>query len=171
MPEPARIDVSEAEIEAAIRDARLFERFDRRVELASYSEGTDSIVLHLQNGVTHRVPRKLLQGLANADSESLKDIELLGRGTGLYWPALDVTHSVTGLLAGVYLGKMDAAFGRRIPERPHLRLTFQCPTTTAPAFFGRFIKNGIGTSTTVTTTIIQITSTYASSRDCTIAIP
>ena len=29
-------------------------------------------------------------------------IEILGNGTGLYWPALDVAHSVSGLLAGVY---------------------------------------------------------------------
>jgi hypothetical protein len=26
----------------------------------------------------------------------------LGRGTGLYWPALDVAHSVSALLAGVF---------------------------------------------------------------------
>ncbi len=102
MREPARIDAAEADIEAAFRDARHFERFDRHVEHASYSEGTDSIVLHLQNGVVHSIPRKLLQGLATADAESLKKIELLGRGTGVYWPTLDVAHSVSGLLAGVY---------------------------------------------------------------------
>lgn len=102
MPEPARINVSEADIDAAISDARLFDRFDRRVEHAVYSEGTDSIVLHLQDSVVHSIPRKLLQGLATADADSLRSIELLGRGTGLYWPALDVAHSVSGLLAGVY---------------------------------------------------------------------
>ena len=102
MPERAKIVASDAEIDAAIKDARLFEKFDRRVERAVYAEGTNSIVLHLENDVVHSIPRKLLQGLAEADPESLKDIELLGGGTGLYWPALDVAHSVSGLLAGVY---------------------------------------------------------------------
>ncbi len=102
MPERAKIVASDAEIDAAIKDARLFEKFDRRVERAVYAEGTNSIVLHLENDVVHSIPRKLLQGLSEADPESLKDIELLGGGTGLYWPALDVAHSVSGLLAGVY---------------------------------------------------------------------
>lgn len=102
MPKPVKIDVSESDIETAIKDARLLERFDRCVEQAVYSQGADSIVLHLKDGVVHSIPRKLLQGLAGADAGSLKNIEVLGRGSGLYWPALDVAHSVSGLLAGIY---------------------------------------------------------------------
>ena len=102
MPEPARMVTTDAEIDAALEDARRFEKYDRRVVRASYSDGTDSIVLHLENGVTLTVPRRLLQGLSEADPGALNDIELLGRGTGLYWPALDVAHLVSGLLAGVY---------------------------------------------------------------------
>jgi hypothetical protein len=56
----------------------------------------------MRNGVTHCIPRKLLQGLSEAEPGSLNKIELLGDGTGLYWPALDVAHSVSGLVAGVY---------------------------------------------------------------------
>ena len=102
MPEIAKVLTTDAEIDAAIEQARRLERFDRRVIRASYSEGTDSIVLLLENGVTLSVPRRLLQGLTEASPGDLNQIELLGRGTGLYWPALDVAPLVSGLLDGVY---------------------------------------------------------------------
>jgi hypothetical protein len=102
MPEIARVVTTDAEIDAAIEQARRLEKQDRRVVRASYSGGTDSILLLLENGVTLSIPRQLLQGLADANSSDLSNIELLGRGTGLYWPALDVAHLVSGLLAGVY---------------------------------------------------------------------
>jgi hypothetical protein len=93
---------TDAEIDAAIEEARRWEKYDRRVLRAVYSEGTDSIVLHLENGVTYSIPRRLIQGLRDANFGAIQSIELLGRGTGLYWPELDVAHLVTGLLAGIY---------------------------------------------------------------------
>jgi len=102
MPELARMASTDAEIDAAIEEARRLEKYDGRVVHASYSEGTDSILLLLEKGVTLSIPRRLLQGLSDASSGDLNQIELLGRGTGLYWPALDVAHLVSGLLEGVY---------------------------------------------------------------------
>jgi hypothetical protein len=102
MPEQARVVTSDAEIDAAIRQARAFAKYDQRVVRAVYLPRTDRFSLRMENGVTHTVPRKLLQGLSNATPAELKRIELPGRGTGLYWPALDVAHSVSGLLAGIY---------------------------------------------------------------------
>jgi hypothetical protein len=102
MPDLARVVTTDAEIDAAIREARLFEKYDQRVVRATYSARTDRILLKLENGVTHSIPRKLLQGLSEAEPSDLNKIELLGRGTGLYWPALDVAHLVSGLLAGMY---------------------------------------------------------------------
>jgi predicted TPR repeat methyltransferase len=93
---------TDAEIDASIEDARRFEKYDQRAVDACYSDSVDSIVLHLENGVKLSVPRRLLQGLTEAEPGALNNIELLGRGTGLYWPALDVAHRVSGLLAGVY---------------------------------------------------------------------
>jgi predicted TPR repeat methyltransferase len=102
MPESTRVVTTDAEIDAAIRQARIYEKYDQRVVRATYSERTDRFMLHLENGATHSIPRGLLQGLTDANSSDLNHIELLGRGTGLYWPALDVAHLVSGLLAGVY---------------------------------------------------------------------
>jgi hypothetical protein len=102
MPELARVVTTDAEIDAAIRQARIYEKYDQRVVRATYSERTDRFLLRMENGVTHVIPRRLLQGLTEADPGALNRIELLGRGTGLYWPSLDVAHSVSGLLTGVY---------------------------------------------------------------------
>ena len=102
MPELARVVTTDAEIDAAIGRARTFAKYDHRVRRAVYSARTDRFLLNLNNGVAQSIPRRLLQGLADADPDSLSDIELLGHGTGLYWPELDVAHSVSGLLAGVY---------------------------------------------------------------------
>jgi hypothetical protein len=72
-------------------------------------------------GVSYFIPRKLLQGLSIASNAELSRIEILGRGTGLYWPALDVSHSVSGLLAGIYgspnwMNRLQAeAQSRQIP--------------------------------------------------------
>jgi Protein of unknown function (DUF2442) len=102
MPEPVKIITTDEHIDAAIRDAHLFEKYDRRVARAVYADGTDSIVLHLEDGVTQSIPRRLIQGLSGAKAETLRNIELLGHGTGLYWPELDVAHHVSGLLSGIY---------------------------------------------------------------------
>jgi predicted TPR repeat methyltransferase len=96
------VAITDAKIDAAMRQTRLYEKYDRRVVRATYSDRTGRFLLHLEDGVTHSIPRKLLQGLAEAEPSALSKIEILGRGTGLYWPALDVAHLVAGLLAGVY---------------------------------------------------------------------
>jgi len=120
MPEPAKIITTDAEIDAAIQQARAFAKYDHRAVRANYSDRTDRVIVRMDNGVTHSFPRKLLQGLAKAPPSALSKIELLGNGTGLYWPELDVAHSVSGLLAGVYgssnwMNKLHLDSKRQIP--------------------------------------------------------
>jgi Protein of unknown function (DUF2442) len=120
MPKAARVVTTDAEIDSAIRQARAFSKYDQRAAKATYSERTDRILVRMENGVTHSFPRKLLQGLSTALPEGLRKIERLGNGTGLYWPALDVAHSVSGLLAGVYgsarwMEKLHLDSKKRIP--------------------------------------------------------
>jgi hypothetical protein len=102
MPDRAKVVTTDAEIETAIRQARVSAKYDQHVVRAAYSPRTDRISLRMGNGVNHSIPRRLLQGLADAPPAQLSRIELLGGGAGLYWPALDVAHSVSGLLAGIY---------------------------------------------------------------------
>jgi hypothetical protein len=93
---------TDAQIEDAIRRARVFAKYDHHVTRVSYSPRTDRFQLRMDNGVTHSIPRKLLQGLHDASAAELSQIEIVGLGTGLYWPALDVAHLVSGVLSGVY---------------------------------------------------------------------
>jgi hypothetical protein len=102
MAEMATVLTTDADIEAALERARGFDKFVRKAIRASYSRRTDRILLTLDNGATLSLPRKHLEGLENARGAALSKIELLGPGTAVYWPDLDVAHEVDGLLAGVF---------------------------------------------------------------------
>jgi len=102
MPEPARVVTTDAEIDAAIKRARKYAKYDRRVVKATYSKPTDSLRLVFEDGATYALPCARIQGLAGAPEKDLKRIQILGNGTGVLWPLLDVAHYVPGLLAGVY---------------------------------------------------------------------
>lgn len=101
MPDRAKIVTTDAETEAATRQARVLSKYDQRVARASYSAKNRRLSLRLENGAFHTIPIKLLQGLSEASPSELSRIELLGHGAGLYWPALDVAHLVSGLLANL----------------------------------------------------------------------
>src|SRR5205814_3666601 len=51
------------------------------------------------------IPREELQGMQLATKEQIEQIEILGDGTGLHWPALDLDFYVPGLLRRVYGNK------------------------------------------------------------------
>jgi len=69
---------------------------------ARYDRRTGRVVVDLTNGCSFAVPARSLQGLARADDSALADVEILGAGHGLHWPALDVDFTVPGLLMGVF---------------------------------------------------------------------
>jgi hypothetical protein len=102
MTEPAKVLVTDAEIDAAIHQAREFEKYARSVAKASYSKLTDGVRLVFSDGATYTIPRPLLQGLGNASDRELGRIQILGGGNGLLWPLLDASHYVPALLQGVY---------------------------------------------------------------------
>jgi hypothetical protein len=86
----------------ALRRAKAFASADRHAIKARYEPVDDRITLFLNDGVNVSIPRKYLQGLEHAKRSELSDIELLGRGTGLHWPQLNVDHYVPGLLNSIF---------------------------------------------------------------------
>jgi hypothetical protein len=96
----SRIVTTDAQIDAAIARGRLAS--SPVVVAAEFDRVRDEIALRFENGTRLQVPRPLLEGLAQATPAALADIEILGPGTGLYWPRLDVAHYVPGLLDGVF---------------------------------------------------------------------
>ena len=98
----AKVIVSDAQIDAVLKRARKSKADERRVKRAVYDKKKDRISLLLTTGVTVLIPRKYLQRLEKAKPSQLFEIELLGGGTGLRWPKLNVSHYVPGLLNDVF---------------------------------------------------------------------
>jgi len=88
----------------AVATQRGEERIERepRAIGARYDRRTRKVVIDLNNGCTLLVPPELAQGLRGASPARLAIMRVLGPGTTISWPDLDVQLSVTGLLAGVF---------------------------------------------------------------------
>jgi hypothetical protein len=101
-----RISASDAEIDRAIEHAKNL-RGEPRVTEAEYRPGVglDLLILKLSDGHRHMIPREDLQGLQSATKEQIAQIEILGNGTGLHWPALNLDYYVPSLLRRIYGNK------------------------------------------------------------------
>jgi hypothetical protein len=105
---------SDAEIDRAIQRAKDL-RDEPLVTEVEYrpGPGLDLLILKMSDGHRHVIPREDLQGLQSATKEQIARVEILGAGTGLHWPDLDVDFYVPGLLRGVYgNNKWMAEIGR-----------------------------------------------------------
>ena len=93
-----KVHVSSGQIDSAIARARQFEANDPRVIRVQYEAKEDLVSLYFDDGFKVSIPRRQLQGLERANQSRLSKIEIVGNGTGLHWPFLDVDHYVLGLL-------------------------------------------------------------------------
>jgi hypothetical protein len=93
-----KIQDSSGRIDSAVARAQEFEANDPRVIRIQYEAKEDLVSLHFADGLKVSIPRKQLQGLERANPSQLSKIEIVGNGTGLHWPLLDVDHYVLGLL-------------------------------------------------------------------------
>jgi len=92
---------TDAEIDAALQLAKLHDNgpVARTVE---HSQDLDLLIVWLSNGRRLVLPVEDIQGLGNATHEQLQRYELLGRGTGISFPELDVDLYVPTFIEGVY---------------------------------------------------------------------
>jgi Protein of unknown function (DUF2442) len=101
-----RVVTTDAEIDRAIVPAKTLKDEPRAVKVEYMpGPGLDLLILKLSDGHRYLVPREDLQGLQSAGREQIAGIEIVGNGTGLHWPALDVDHYVPSLLDRVYGSK------------------------------------------------------------------
>jgi hypothetical protein len=113
-PVQHKIVTTDAEIDRAIERARALQN-EPRVTDVEYrpGPGLDLLILKLSDGRRHLIPREDLQGLQSATKEQIARVEILGNGTGLHWPALNLDLYVPGLLRRIYGTKRWlAAIGR-----------------------------------------------------------
>jgi Protein of unknown function (DUF2442) len=98
-----KVVTTDAEIDHAIEQAKSLQN-EPRVTKVEYRPGAglDLLILTLSDGRRHLIPREDLQGLQSATKEQIAQVEILGHGTGLHWPSLDLDHSVPDLLRRIY---------------------------------------------------------------------
>jgi len=98
-----KVVTTDAEIERAIEKAAAL-REEARVMAVEYrpGPGLDLLILKMNDGHRVLVPREDLEGLQTATKEQIREVEILGNGTGLHWPALDLDYYVPHPLRGVY---------------------------------------------------------------------
>jgi hypothetical protein len=96
--ETPKVQVSGGQIDSAIARTRQFEANDPRVIRVQYEAKEDLVSLYFADGFKVSIPRKQLQGLERANQSQLSKIEIVGNGTGLRWPLLDIDHYVLGLI-------------------------------------------------------------------------
>ncbi len=92
---------TDAEIEAALERAKLHDR-DPRAQTVEHIPDLKLLIVGLSNGRRLVLPVEDLQGLGNATHEQIENYVLLGRGTGISFPGLDVDLYVPALIEGVY---------------------------------------------------------------------
>jgi hypothetical protein len=88
----------------ASRAGRQAAKTEPRAAHASYHAKDNTLRIELTNGAAISVPVKLLPALKGASQSEVRAVEVLGRGGGLHWEALDVDLSVPGLVSSVFAG-------------------------------------------------------------------
>ena len=97
-----RSDVTDAELDAPIACGNEYDQYVPCAVKATYRKKDDMLAITFATGVELAIPRRLLQGLENADPREIAKVQILGPGTALHWEPLDVDHNVPGLIRGVF---------------------------------------------------------------------
>lgn len=88
----------------ASRAGRQAARTEPRAARASYLAKENVLRIELTNGAMISIPVKLIPALKRSSPSEVRSVEVLGRGGGLHWEALDVDLSVPGLVSSVFAG-------------------------------------------------------------------
>jgi hypothetical protein len=110
-----KVITTDAEIEAAILRGSEAGQEPRVLEVEYRAgHGLDLLILKMNDGHRVCIPREDLQGLASAAKQEVAKVEILGQGTGLHWPTLDIDLYVPALLQQIYgTRRWMAQLGRR----------------------------------------------------------
>jgi hypothetical protein len=96
-----RVVTTDTQIEAALERAKLHDS-DPRAQSVELIPDLNLLIVGLTNGRRLVLPIEDLQGLGKATHKQIQNYELLGHGTGISFPDLDVDLYVPALIEGVY---------------------------------------------------------------------
>jgi len=112
MPEHPVV-TTDLEIEDALRRGAVL-KGEPLAQSVEYIQDLRLLIVGLSNGRRLVLPVEDLQGLTDATQEQMQQCELLGGGTGISFPELDVDLYVPALIEGVYGNRRwMAELGRR----------------------------------------------------------
>jgi len=98
-----KVVTTDAELDRAQEQARRFPE-EPSVTSVEYKPGPglDLLILRLTNGHRLVIPREDLEGLLEATKQQVGNVEIIGNGTGLHWPDLDLDYYIPNLLKRIY---------------------------------------------------------------------
>jgi hypothetical protein len=96
-----KVVASKAQIEEALERAKLGAR-EPLARSVQYIANLNLLIVGLTNGRRLMVPIEDIQGLVEGSPAQLQNHELLGGGTGISFPEIDVDLYVPALIDGVY---------------------------------------------------------------------
>jgi hypothetical protein len=99
--EEHKVTTTDAEIKAALAKASLLAN-EPLARTVTYISVQQLLIIELSNGRRLALPIEDIQGMAGATKEQIKRYELLGKGTGIRFPDLNVDLYVPALVEGVY---------------------------------------------------------------------
>lgn len=95
-------ELTKEQVRIANERGRIARETQPHAQVARYDAKTDRVIVDLTNGATFAFPPRLVQGLQHATPAEIADVEVIGRGLGLHWEALDLDYTVPGLVNGVF---------------------------------------------------------------------
>jgi len=96
-----KVVTTDAEIEAALERAKLLDS-GPLAQSVEHIPALNLLIVGLSNQRRLVLPVEDVQGLGSATHEQMRNYELIGRGTGISFPELDVDLYVPALIEGVY---------------------------------------------------------------------
>jgi Protein of unknown function (DUF2442) len=101
MIKTARDMTTDAEIDAALERAKLIDK-EPLANTVKYVPNLKLLIVGLTSGRRLVIPIEDVQGLSKATAKQLNKHELLGRGTGINFPDIDVAVYIPALIEGIY---------------------------------------------------------------------
>lgn len=96
------VELTNERIREANARGRLLRDTQPHARAARYDAKADRVIVELTNGATFAFPPRLVEGLHDASPAEIGKIEVIGRGFGLHWEALDLDYTVPGLVSGIF---------------------------------------------------------------------
>jgi hypothetical protein len=96
-----KVLTTDTQISAALARSRRHDN-DPVAQSVEHIANLSLLIVGLSNGRWLVLPIEDIQGLGNATHKQIQNYELLGRGTGISFPDLDVDLYVPALIEGVY---------------------------------------------------------------------